>query len=81
MLACYGLLWKGDELGSRAAEPVESPYDERVARPELIEDFGEFFAAVERPGCLVGEHPETAGCFEGVALETGVLERRHGQPI
>lgn len=38
-----------DEVPQGSAEPVESPHDERVARPELVEDLGEFFSIVERP--------------------------------
>jgi hypothetical protein len=59
------------------AEPIESPHDERVTRPKLIEHLGELFAVVERAGCPVGEDPKTTCCFQGIALEAGVLiERR-----
>ena len=33
-----------DEVAQGSAEPVESPHDERVTGPELVEDLGQFFA-------------------------------------
>ncbi len=65
-----------DEVAKQPAEPVEPPHDERVARPQLVENLGEFLAVVECPGRLVGEHAEATDGFQSVALEVGILVER-----
>jgi hypothetical protein len=56
-----------------AAEAVEFPDDQGVAGPELVEDLGEGGAVGAGAAGRLGEDPVTAGTFQGVDLELGLL--------
>jgi hypothetical protein len=62
-----------DQMAQGAAEPVELPDDQGVARAQLVQDLGEGGpVGVGATGGL-GEDPVAAGPLEGVDLELGVL--------
>jgi hypothetical protein len=62
-----------DQMPQRAAEAVQFPDDEGVARAELVQDLVEDRAVGAGATGGLGEHPVAAGVLEGVDLELEVL--------
>jgi hypothetical protein len=62
-----------DQVTQGAAEAVELPDDQGVARAELVQDPLEDGAVGAGAAGSLGEHPIAAGSTEGVDLELGVL--------
>jgi hypothetical protein len=62
-----------DEMSEGAAEPVEFPDDQGVARAQLIEELLEDVPVGAGAAGGLGEHPVAAGGCEGVDLELGML--------
>jgi hypothetical protein len=60
-----------DQLSEGAAEPVEVPDDQGVARAQLVEELLEDRAVGAGAAGGLGEHPVAAGTLEGVHLELG----------
>lgn len=62
-----------DEVPNGPAEPVESPDNEGVPRPDLVEELVEFGTVLMGSRHGVDEHPVTAGRIQGIDLESRVL--------
>jgi hypothetical protein len=56
-----------------AAEPVELPDDQGVARPQLVQELGEGGPVGAGAAGGLGEHPIAAGGSEGVDLQLWLL--------
>ena len=54
----------GDQVAQVAPEAVQAPYDEGVARAEVVEDRLELGAVVEGAGRLVRPNPYAAGLLQ-----------------
>jgi hypothetical protein len=63
----------GDEMAQVPPEPVESPHDERVTGPKMIEHPVELRALLERAAGLVRPHPNAPGGLKGVGLQVRLL--------
>jgi hypothetical protein len=56
-----------------AAEPVELPDDQGVARPQLVQELLEGGPVGAGAAGGLSEYPPAAGALEGVDLELGLL--------
>ena len=68
-----------DQVPRRAAQPVQPPHPQGVARAQRLQDPVQLRALLPDPADVIGEHPPTAGRAQRVALQVRVLLQR-GDP-
>lgn len=62
-----------NEMADGPAEPIHPPHNQRVTRPELVQDLRQFRAGFQRPRSRVGEDPVAAGRLQRVLPQGRVL--------
>jgi hypothetical protein len=62
-----------DEMSQRTTETVESPHDQGVARPKVVEGVRQLAALIEGATGSVDEGPIAADGSKLVELELGIL--------
>ena len=66
-----------DQVPQRAAQPVQPPHHERVARAQRLQHPIQLRALLANTGDVIGEHPPAPGRAQRVALQVCVGAARH----